>query len=385
MAEGSSGGQEKTEEPTARKLEKASEDGQILSSKEMFVFSSLLVGLFGINFGFGYLRPYVGAWAGFFRFDSIDNLNDQLLARLSDAFSFILVLSAIIAVVLFVVIVGTQAAIGGGLNFSTKAMGFKASKMNPISGFKRMFSVKGLVELGKGILKVGLLGAVGGGLIYSEMPHLIEIPAGSLGTGLEVMRSAMMLVVGGLLIVLLLIGALDLIWQHHTLTQKLKMTLQEVKDENKNTEGNPEIKAKIRRMQIQASRRAAKQLAALDDVPRATAVIVNPTHFAVALEYRVGDRSAPKVLAMGRGLIAEQIIARANEHAVTVYRSPILARALYFTSDIGQEISEALYGAVAAVLAYIYRVENGEVLDEPVVELPEDMRFDEFGRPMGAG
>ena len=187
---------------------------------------------------------------------------------------------------------------------------------------------------------------------------------------------------GMLLIILAIIAMIDYFWQRHTHIQSLRMTKQEVKDEFKQTEGSPEVKAKIRRMQMETAANAGRQQAALDDVPDATAVITNPTHFAVALKYEVGSSEAPKILAMGRGNMAHQIIERANGADVTVFRSPLLARALYYTGEIGAEIAEQLYQAVAVVLAYLYRVDRGEVLAEPEVEIPESLRFTENGQPL---
>ena len=159
-----------------------------------------------------------------------------------------------------------------------------------------------------------------------------------------------------------------------------EMTKQEVKDEYKQTEGSPEVKQK-RRMQME-SRNGARQSAAVDDVPNATLLLTNPTHFAVALKYEVGSSEAPKVLAMGRGQMAHRIIEKAEQSSVTVFRSPLLARALYYTSDIGIEISERLYQAVAVVLAYLYRIDNGDMVEEPEVDVPAELQFDEFGQMM---
>jgi flagellar biosynthetic protein FlhB len=188
-----------------------------------------------------------------------------------------------------------------------------------------------------------------------------------------------------LLVMLAVVALLDFLWQRHTHIKKLKMSKQEQKDEHKQTDGSPEVKAKIRRMQMESSANAARQQAALEDVPNATAIITNPTHFAVALQYDVGSSNAPKILAMGRGKIAEMIIERGNESKITIFQSPLLARALFFSGDIGAEIPEMLYQAVAVVLAYIYRVDRGENLERPDVELPKDMRFDEFGRQLAMG
>ena len=157
------------------------------------------------------------------------------------------------------------------------------------------------------------------------------------------------------------------------------MSHQDQKDEYKQTEGSPEVKQKIRRMQMETSANATKQREAVKDVSEATAVITNPTHFAIALKYAVGDSGAPTVLAMGRGKIAEEIMEKATENKVTIFQSPLLARALYYTSNIGDEITEKLYNSVAIALAYIYRLDQGESLIEPKIDVPDDLQFDEFG------
>ncbi len=158
------------------------------------------------------------------------------------------------------------------------------------------------------------------------------------------------------------------------------MSRQEQKDEYKQTEGSPEVKQKIRQKQIQASMAASEQRKSVENVSNATAIITNPTHFAVALRYIVGEPGAPEVISMGRGKVAHDIIQAGKENKITIYRSPLLARALFFTSEIGKEISDRLYNAVAVALAYIYRIDKGEVVEEPVIDLPEDLRFNENGQ-----
>ena len=160
------------------------------------------------------------------------------------------------------------------------------------------------------------------------------------------------------------------------------MSPQELKDEHKQSEGSPEIKSRIRRLQMEASRRASEQGAAVEQAGEATAIITNPTHFAVALKYVPGEMKAPVILAMGRGKIAERIIAKGEESEVTIFRSPLLARALYFTSEIGQEINDGVYTAVAAVLAYVFRLDRGETPPEPMFEIPSELQFDEFGKAL---
>ena len=214
------------------------------------------------------------------------------------------------------------------------------------------------------------------------MPELVNSSNTTLGSIMARVNEAIPALIGALLIALAIVAAIDYFWERHTHISSLKMSRQELKDEHKQTEGSPEVRAKIRRMQMETSQNATKQREALEDVSNATAIITNPTHFAIALRYVVGEAGAPKVLAMGRGKIAEQIISRGVEANITVFRSPLLARALYFTSEIGEEISDKLYNAVAVALAYIYRIDNGEFIEEPNIEIPTELQLNENGQPL---
>ena len=378
MAEESQDGQEKTEDPSQRKINKSKEDGQILQSKEMFVFTSIAMGMLIFLFIPEFAVPGMKEWGKLFQIESKEQLSSLTFTRLYQVFQIIIIIALFIGIPLMIVSLLTQLAVGG-INFAPKAAAFKGSKINPIKGLKRIFSVKGLVELGKSVLKVVLLVGLAALIIYLMLPQLLQISHGSLKSALEVMYYAFPFLIGALLTALAIIAAIDYFWQRHVHVQQLKMTKQELKDENKQTEGSPEVKAKIRRMQMEKSRESGKQREALDNVSNATAVITNPTHFAVALKYNPGEVGAPTILAMGQGIIAQQIIERANEHKVTVFRSPILARALYFTGEIGQEISDRLYNAVAVALAYIYRIDQGEPVEEPDITIPDELTFDEFG------
>ena len=380
MAENNSDdAQEKTEEPTQRRIDKAKEDGQILTSKEVFVFANISMGLLVMLVTISYGGSGLSSWSTLFRLDSVDKLDDLIASKLMDSLWLLFQSSMLVGVPIVIVNLLTQAAVGG-LNFAPKAMKFKGNRINPISGLKRMFSMKALVELGKSILKVVLLCGIATAIMFQIMPGVLNFPSLTLPKMLEVMRYVIPLLIGALLVVLAIIAAIDYFWQRYTHIKQLRMSRQDLKDEFKQTEGSPEVKAKIRRMQAETATRGAQQREALDDVANATAVITNPTHFAVALRYEVGDQAAPVILAMGRGIIAQQIIERAETAQVSVFRSPILARALYFSGDIGAEISQSLYNAVAVVLAYLYRLEKGEALQLPDVDVPEDMQFNEFGK-----
>jgi flagellar biosynthetic protein FlhB len=378
MAKENEDGQEKTEEPTQQRLDKAIEDGQLLTSKEVMVFTTLAMGLV-MFLGFA---PFLGvgldAWARLFVIDSAQNLDTLGLAKVRFGFWLVILATLIFGIPLMIVTILTQAAVGG-LHFSNKALAFKPNKIDPIAGLKRIFSAKGLVELGKAVLKVVLLFSVGALVIFQQLGDILNLSASSIGQGLSRVSAVFPLLIGALLIALLVIAVIDYFWQRHTHVQQLRMTLKEVKEESKQTHGSPEVRAKVRRMQFEKSQESARQRDALDNVADATAVITNPTHFAVALKYTAGQAGAPEVLAMGRGPLAQQLIERAKAANVTTLQIPMLARALYYTSEIGGEIAEGLYNAVAVVLAYVFRVDKGESVEMPELTLPPELRFDEHG------
>ena len=383
MAEQSQDGQEKTEEPSQRKLQKAREDGQVLSSKEMFVFTTLFAGLVMMVILPMFIQPAITRWSRMFHFERPNDLNKLIGEKFFEMLELIILSGIIIGVPIMIIIIATQAAVGG-LNFAPKAMNFKGSRISPLAGLKRIFSVKGLVELVKSLLKVFLLFGVSGVVLYAHLPSLIRLTEQNLNSALASGLDMFPSLLGAMLVILAVIAAIDYFWQRHVHIKQLRMSKQEIKDEYKQTEGSPEVKAKIRRMQMETAQNAGRQQAALEDVPQATAIITNPTHFAVALKYEVGSSEAPKILAMGRGHMAQKIIETGKDSRVTVFRSPLLARALFFTGEIGAEISEQLYQAVAVVLAYLYRLDKGEMLEEPDVDLPGDMQFNETGQKLGA-
>ena len=374
-------GQEKTEEPSSRKLSKAKEDGKVLTSKEMFVFTSvaaLLLFIYSLNF-FG--KDLLFEWGDLFVLTHTESLDDMLLKKPLQALFYVLKFISFVGFPMLLIVLATQFAVGG-INFAPKAAGFKANKLNPITGLKRMVSLKSLVELGKNILKVILLVASAIAVIYYLLPGVLRITDGSLKSGLEHIQNSFPILVGALLISLLVIAVLDYFYQRHEHITSLKMTKQEVKDEYKQMEGSPEVRAKIRKLQMEKAVQAAKQEKALENIDKATAIITNPTHFAIALKYEVGQIGAPEIIAMGKGILAKRIIELGSEKNITSFRSPMLARALYFTGEIGEEISEKLYNAVAIALAYVYKLDRGEDISRPEIDVPEDLRFNEHGQSL---
>ena len=370
--------QEKTEQPTQRRIEKAKEEGKTVMSKEMYVFSSvvmLLVLIYFFSYNFNYI---LASWREMFYFLSLPQDQNSPLLAIKKSLYKVFIISFIVGVPVLIFTIFTQLFVGG-ITFSYKAVEWKTNKLNPISGLKRIFSIKGLVELLKSILKVALLFGFSFYVLYIKTDDIIQLSSEHFEHSLVTAANFFPTLILVLLVVLLLIAILDWTWQKYSFIKSLRMSRQDLKDENKETEGSPEVKAKIKRLQLETVRKAIKQSESVEDVMNANAVIVNPVHFAVALKYEVGAPGAPKVLSMGRGQIAKKIIEKAKENNITVFRHKLLARALFFTSEIGSEISEKLYTAVAIALAYIYKINNGENIEEPEIEIPDELEFNEDG------
>lgn len=382
MAEPASDGQEKTEEPTPKRLEKAKEDGQIASSKELFVFSTLFVGFLLYLLLLPFMPNILMEWASLFRFSGENGLQAETFRNLSSGFVFIFWKSVIFAFPLLIVVILTQMTMSGSINWSNSALAFKGNRINVLTGLKRMVSIKALVEMLKAIGKVVLLISAAVLVFAWQSDTLLMSQHTHLFGGLSRIGDVFLLLLIVFLLVLAGMGIIDVIWQQYQHTQQLRMTFQEVRDESKQTEGSPEVKAKIRRLQMTAGTRAKQRKAAMESVPTASAIITNPTHFAVALKYEVGSPGAPLILAMGRGLQAQEIMEIGKTAGVTIFRNELLARALFFAGEIGEEIPPPLYAAVAAVLAFIYRLNKEEDVEAPDVDLPDEMLFDENGKAL---
>ena len=276
--------------------------------------------------------------------------------------------------ILMVITAILSSAILGGFNFSGESLIPKLSKMNPIKGIKKMFGTQGLIELVKSILKILLLGSIAIYFLWMAKNELYGLSEETFPSAfihaMELISWQFLLVTLGMIIV----AAIDVPYQIWTNTRQLKMTKQEVKDESKNTDGNPEIKGKQRQIQ----RELAMQRM-MGDVPKADVIITNPTHYAVALQYDTKGSGAPVMLAKGVDLVALQIrnVAQAND--VPIMEIPPLSRAIYYSVEIGQEIPAGLYVAVAQVLAYIFQLKNGDVSenekpDMSDLSIPDELR-----------
>lgn len=366
-------GQEKTEQPTERRKQQAIEEGQILTSKDMVMGAVLLVA--AVQFAMMGRGLYLDMSAGFKNgLDIVDPLKSEssLYTIMLDRFSSPLMTVLLFSIPLMVAAIGAQVALGG-FHFVVKNIGFKFSRLSPVSGLSRMFGMNALIELGKSILKVVALGVVGFIFLVQMLPELMELSAIPLETAAErvgaLFISTLLLLIGGIAV----IGALDAGIQWYRHNQKMLMSRQEMKDEHKQTEGSPEVKQRIRQLQREAAERGS-----VANIGEAQVVITNPNHFAVALHYDFKDGSAPTVVAKGTDVVAARIKDEASKNDIPVLSIPPLARALYYTSEIGGEIHGDLYRAVATVLSFVFQA--GAQGDVPDIEIPDNMKFDTNGR-----
>lgn len=372
MAESPDSGQEKTEAPTPKRQREAREQGQIARSRELGTTLVLMISAAGLLL----LGPYIGG-----------SLLEELRTGLSPTREMIFdpkwmtrelgemawrSLMAILPLIALLLVAAFLASLlMGGISFSWKAIAPKYERISFIKGIQRMFAVRALVELFKSILKFLLVGSVAALVIWLELDELLRLgltdPRAGLLAAMETLGWGLLLMSAATL----LIAAADVpyqLWEH---IKQLRMTKQEIKDEFKETEGKPEVKQKIRQMQMQAAQRRMMQ-----EVPKADVIITNPTHFAVALRYDSEQGGAPVVLAKGRDLVAARIREIGAENQVLIFSAPPLARALYQTTELNRPIPSELYRAVAQVLAYVYQLRQARqqgvgAPPRPDVEVPE--------------
>jgi flagellar biosynthetic protein FlhB len=377
MADDDDSSQEKTEEATPRRLEKAKEDGETARSKELATTAVLMAGaggllIFGAHLGAALEAIMRDAFT--LERSAIFDMRHMSVQLIASAKAAAWALSPILALLLVAAIAGSIGI--GGLLFSGKSIAPKLSRMNPIKGIGRMFSARSLIELFKAIAKVGLILTIAIVILHMRTVDLLSIaeepavPAmkhvlWTLGWSFFLLSCAT-----------IIIAVIDVPFQIYDHQKKLKMTMQEVKDEHKDSEGKPEVKGRIRQLQREMSQRRMMQ-----DVPTADVVITNPTHYAVALKYDPNSMVAPMVVAKGGDELAFKIMDIARQNKVEILRTPPLARAMYHNSDIGQEIPDGLYMAIAQVLAYVFQLRQfrkGHV-DKPTVPnfpIPSDLRRD---------
>lgn len=376
MAEEDSG-QDKTEDATPRRLEKAREEGQIPRSRELTTSAILILGTFGLLVFGGYMaETLLGVLHYNFELEREAIFDPQLMFK-HLGYSFLKALVSLLpffAVLLIAAIIGPMAL--GGWLFSSKSLQPKLSRMNPVSGLKRMFSVKSLVELVKAIGKVSVVILIAFVTLNAYKTEILNLSLEGLEAGVQHSLSIALWCAIFMSLSTIAIVIMDVpfqIWDH---AKKLKMSMQEVKDELKEVMGNPQLKAKMRQMQREMSNQRMMQA-----VPEADVVITNPTHYSVALKYDPDTMETPRLLAKGVDYAAFRIRDIARENKIELVSSPVLARAVYHTTEVDGDIPEGLYVAIAQVLAYVFQLRNfrkgmGERPYLPRnIKVPDDMIF----------
>ncbi len=374
MAEEAETGGERTEEPSQRRLQEARERGQLPRSRELTTFAAMIGGSVALA---ATSSDFAGRMAELMRrcmsFDA-QRLDDtgSMLSSLGEAATLSLsALLPIFAALLALVVLAGVAL--GGWNFSPAALMPDFTRMSPAEGLKRLFGLRGASELGKALLKCAVVGGVAAGIVTWLFPQVLALgrmsPSAAIGRGAGLMSIAFVWLCASLA----LVAAVDVPLQLFQFKRMLRMTRQEVRDEAKESDGRPETKQRIRQAQQAIARRRM-----MHKVPTADVVIVNPTHFAVALKYDPQNMRAPRVLAKGADLIAQNIRRIAEEHRVPIFESPKLARALYRSVDLNQEIPAGLYLAVAQVLSYVFRIRTLNPTLAARLARPEPKLGDEY-------
>jgi len=371
-------GQEKSHDPTSKRVIDARKKGQVPRSRELNTMAITLLGV-------GALMALGPSLA-----DSLNRLFvEQFMLRRSDIFDTNAMLAHLVKAVgdalfmlvpffLVMIVAAVLSSVAlGGFNVSFEAMQPKLSKLDPIKGMKRIFSAKGLMELLKSLGKFVLVASATVALLRLWADDLLRLGdlsiEQSLGAGMEMVAWSS-LILSSTLIVMALIDVPFQLWQYK---RDLKMTQQEVRDELKETEGRPEVKSHIRQMQREMAQRRMMQ-----EVPKADVIVTNPTHYAVALRYNPDETHAPVVVAKGKDLVAASIRDIADAHAIPRVEAPALARAVYFNTDLGQQIPAALFLAVAQLLAYVfqlraYQAEGGDIPTPPQeYPVPQEYQHD---------
>lgn len=369
-------GQEKTEEPSAKRLADAKRKGQVPRSRELNTMLVTLVGAVSVvamsgHFGEGFYDLITQNFS-LSRADIHDPT--ATLRHLSEALqrAVSMLLPFFVAVVVAAVF---ASAVLGGISFSTESLKPDLKKMSPLKGMKRIFSLKGLVELFKALAKFLLIGSVTVLLLWNLKGDLLSLSGMTIKEAVANMGSLLGWSFVLLAATLIVVAAIDVpfqLWDHK---RQLKMTRQEVREEMKDTDGRPEVKGRIRSLQRELAQRRM-----MEEVPKADVIVTNPTHYAVALRYDQDRMHAPKIVAMGTELVAANIRRVGAEHKVPIVESPLLARALYFNAEIGDYVPGGLYLAVAKILAYVfqlrvYRTGGGQRPKAPTdITVPEEFR-----------
>ena len=360
---------EKTESPSQRKLDKAREEGQVARSRELSTFLVMMAGGAGLwVMGSYFAKELIKMLRAGLTLDRELAFNsEQLLPHLRDMGIDILVVFSPFLLLVLVVAAFSPLLMNGWL-FSTKALTPKFSKLDPIAGIARMFSMNSLVELLKAIGKTVIVGTIGAWVVWHNRESVMSLIGEPVTSSIPHLGGLIWWSFAAIMMGMLIIVAIDVpfqLWEHH---KKLKMTKEEVRQESKETEGDPQVKGRIRSMQREIARRRM-----MSAIPTADVVVTNPTHYSVALKYSEDKMRAPIVVAKGSHLLAARIKEIAAEHRVPILEAPPLARALHKHTDLGEPIPEALFNAVAEVLAYVYQLKRYQQQGGAMPQMPSEL------------
>ncbi len=346
--------QEKTEHPTPRKLQQAREKGQVAKSKDLAAAVIMVAMIILAYASFkSSAQTFLAYLTNYFRSAFDYNLSPKYMTQALTNFGLdtAMLMAPVFIVAVVMAILANLVQVG--FLFSTKVIKPKAEKVNPVKGLKRIFSLKSLVELSKSVLKVVITATVVYLVIKSKIPDLLLMFFRSPTDIFTTLTDILLAVATAATIAFFVLSVFDLMFQRFEHTKNLKMTKQEVKDEMKQSEGDPHLKSWLKRRQREIAMNQIRE-----EVPEATVVVTNPQHFAVALQYLEEKMPAPMVTAKGAGYLAQKIKEIAAEHEVPVIRQPELARALYHQTEPGQEIPAELYQAVAEIIATVYKLDK---------------------------
>ncbi|GAB4057464.1 flagellar biosynthesis protein FlhB [Uliginosibacterium sediminicola] len=343
---------EKTEAASDRRIQQAREEGNVPRSRELSSFLVMLVGILTLWWSSSWFYTRMGGlMQRAFRFDHEMAFNTDTMGQALMSLSVDAMLTTLPLLTVVTVSAAASHMMIGGVVLSSKVFELDLTRLNPVSGFARLFSMNGLVELLKAVLKSAFILGVAGLLMWRYRYDLLGLMAMPLDTGLFTFSRMLALTALALTACLALVAAADVPYQLWHYFHELRMTKEEVKRESKESEGDPQMKGKIRARMAQMARRRM-----MDAVPKANVVVTNPTHYAVALRYEAGSMSAPTVVAKGADLMAQTIRELAKQHGVPLLESPPLARALFHHAELDQQIPATLYTAVAEVMAYIFQL-----------------------------
>ena len=344
--------EERTEEPTPRRREEARKKGQVVKSRELSSVAIISTGFFTFM-----LLSYVFFYQFYFIFykslnsyyfdlniNTFLNLNQTLFSSVLKILLPFFIIISLAAIIVYLI------QTGGGV-WAEEVISFKFERINPVEGFKRMFSLTALFELLKALLKILIITGITYWIISKYLPNILKLFGVDVPYLVYNFKILLKDFLSKLIVILTILGILDWLYNRWDVERKIKLTRHELKEELKQTEGDPWVRARIRQKQRELAQRRM-----LAEVPKADVVITNPTHYAVALKYELGKMPAPQVIAKGKNYLAQKIKEIAEEHKIPIYQDPPLAKILYEKVEIGKYIPEELYQAVAKVLAYVYKL-----------------------------